>query len=513
MLRVKSILSLLGIMILMGCSKDEIPVNSTSETEVKTGIFVDSAVEGLFYRTPTRSGFTNVKGEFEYLAGETVSFYVGKLKLGSAEGVPVMTPITISSEKDATIYTKEVQNMAALLQTLDIDGNPDNGIKLVPEVVKAIDPHNFNLKQPERNMILEIVKMVKEKTGIQLNEKFPDEAAAHLAETLGENYNIYTSLIPFIESWVNHTIPKTSTEWNHEYDDNGKLIRSVQFEKYPNRIIAAYDYADYDEQGYPNKAIKTVYWLGNPTGAVTRGISYDEEHNVTGIANYSKEGELHSTFDFIQKDTDGFITEAKSYNAAGEFDFRDVYVLDENKNNVRKIRYSSESGTDSSDILLHLELAYTDFGDLATITDIRQQGSDRITTFIYRDDNTLSQTKLSFSNNNTVYDYFYDAQEVKLNEFHITQGEWRSEYVEFYPDGSYKLINTYFNEWLQEIATFDENGYAQLQIWHLDKSGSFQIDYRNPDWSLYQIDYYDDEGNFYKTEYYEGNVVVNTEYM
>lgn len=106
---------------------------------------------------------------------------------------------------------------------------------------------------------------------------------------------------------------------------------------------------------------------------------------------------------------------------------------------------------------------------------------------------------------------FYDEQE-KVIQYNIIQGDWRSEYVEFYPNGDYKLVYTYYQDWLQEIATFDEEGYGELKIWHLDGSGSYQIDFRDPDHDLIKIEFYDDEGNYERTEYYENNQLVSTEY-
>lgn len=118
--------SILGLLVIMGCSKDEPGDNLLKDNQVKTGVFLDSAVEGLYYETSTRNGLTNSKGEFKYLEGERITFFLGDLELGSNLAEAVMTPISISSTPKADLYTLEVQYMAALLQTLDIDGDPGN---------------------------------------------------------------------------------------------------------------------------------------------------------------------------------------------------------------------------------------------------------------------------------------------------------------------------------------------------------------------------------------------------
>ena len=53
--------------------------NATSqekEPEVFTGIFLDSAVEGMSYTTASNSGTTNVRGEFSYQSNESVTFSI-----------------------------------------------------------------------------------------------------------------------------------------------------------------------------------------------------------------------------------------------------------------------------------------------------------------------------------------------------------------------------------------------------------------------------------------------------
>ncbi len=111
--------------------------DSTTATEtVSTGVFIDSAVEGLQYETATRSGTTNSLGEYDYLAGETVTFSIGGIVLGSTIAGPVVTPLSLVP--DATSATNPVvTNIVRLLLSLDSDGDPDNGITISSEVTTA----------------------------------------------------------------------------------------------------------------------------------------------------------------------------------------------------------------------------------------------------------------------------------------------------------------------------------------------------------------------------------------
>ena len=57
----------LALLILTACSDGG---SSSSEPNEKQGVFIDSAVEGVTYTTPTLSGTTDSDGTFVYLSGK-----------------------------------------------------------------------------------------------------------------------------------------------------------------------------------------------------------------------------------------------------------------------------------------------------------------------------------------------------------------------------------------------------------------------------------------------------------
>lgn len=108
---------------------DDIPSTST-----EFGVFVDSAVEGLNYQSGSVSGTTDSAGTFEFETGETVTFSIGSIILGSAQGAPRLTPVNLVA--DAIDETNDtVANLARFLQTLDDDGDPENGITITSAVL------------------------------------------------------------------------------------------------------------------------------------------------------------------------------------------------------------------------------------------------------------------------------------------------------------------------------------------------------------------------------------------
>ena len=95
---------------------------------VLTGVLTDAVVSGVTYSTATRSGVTNGGGEYEYIAGEMVTFSIGGIQLGTVLAGPIITPLTLAGTSDPA--DQHVINIVRLLMTLDFDGNPDNGIQI-----------------------------------------------------------------------------------------------------------------------------------------------------------------------------------------------------------------------------------------------------------------------------------------------------------------------------------------------------------------------------------------------
>ncbi len=101
--------------------------SSSSMSTTLTGTLT-GAIQGLKYKTATQAGETNKKGEFNYLAGETVSFSIGDIKLPTVSAQEAISAYTLANS-DA-LDNSVAMNITRLLQTLDLDGNYDNGIEI-----------------------------------------------------------------------------------------------------------------------------------------------------------------------------------------------------------------------------------------------------------------------------------------------------------------------------------------------------------------------------------------------
>jgi len=116
------------------------------EPSLANGVFVDCPVEGMDYEAGSEFGLTGLGGRFNYREGEIITFSIGNVILGQAAGKDMLTPIDLvpgaADETDST-----VTNICRLLQSLDQDGNLQNGIQITAQIRaevhgRAID---FNL--------------------------------------------------------------------------------------------------------------------------------------------------------------------------------------------------------------------------------------------------------------------------------------------------------------------------------------------------------------------------------
>jgi len=138
---VNTSLSILAAALITGCGSHSCDTSGGGNLPSGiTNIFQDSLVLGLPYSCSSgneNGDFTNENGEFICKDGDTVSFNVGDIALGEwkVNGENnVVTPYDLSG-KDPVVMI----NIAQLLQTMDADNNPANGI-----IIKAGELAKFD---------------------------------------------------------------------------------------------------------------------------------------------------------------------------------------------------------------------------------------------------------------------------------------------------------------------------------------------------------------------------------
>jgi hypothetical protein len=159
-----------------------------SSAPALTGVFLDSAVAGIGYRTSPsgNTGFTSAQGEYAYASDDKVTFYIGDLELPEVDAKGVITPLDLANSDELT--NQVALNIAILLQSLDSDGDPSNGISIdysaaAPGAVAVI------FDQPANSFSSAISSLV---TAAQGTLVTAEAAQSHLQSTL-ENLNTLTA--------------------------------------------------------------------------------------------------------------------------------------------------------------------------------------------------------------------------------------------------------------------------------------------------------------------------------
>lgn len=156
--------------------------NSANNT-VLTGVFVDSPVEGVSYSTATQSGTTNSAGEFNYIAGEQIVFSIGGMQLPEVQASDMITPVDIASSSSDVNQT--ALNVARLLQSLDQDGNPDNGIFIPAAAAASASEITFDVSTDVFESDANVVNLVSNSGSTNTVLISTEATNSHLQESLG----------------------------------------------------------------------------------------------------------------------------------------------------------------------------------------------------------------------------------------------------------------------------------------------------------------------------------------
>jgi len=133
-------------------------------TGISTATFIDSPVSGLEFESSTQSGITDTKGNYIYKEGESITFHIGNLYLGTAKPKNgVITPLDLIGTTD--VNDPKVINILQVLQTLDSDNNASNGITIDTAVRETLE----------------------NQTEIHLDKETDD---AKIQEAIGQNYEV-----------------------------------------------------------------------------------------------------------------------------------------------------------------------------------------------------------------------------------------------------------------------------------------------------------------------------------
>ncbi|MBF0289502.1 MAG: hypothetical protein HQM14_16945 [SAR324 cluster bacterium] len=161
------------------------------------GVFLDAAVQGVSYSGAGGSGTTTSSGTFNYSPGSRVTFSIGGIALGTASGKSTVTPIDVAGATDES--DQRVINMLRLLQSLDDDGNANNGINITQATRTAAKNVTVDFNQAPSaftaSTATNVATLTATTTAGTSTLKTASEALTHFQSTLTAN-NMTTVSVP-----------------------------------------------------------------------------------------------------------------------------------------------------------------------------------------------------------------------------------------------------------------------------------------------------------------------------
>ena len=250
------------------------------------GYFLDAPVQGLTYRTSKLSGTTDQNGGFKYYQGESITFMIGPIVLGTGIAKSTMSPIDLVPSA-INEMNPEVTNRCRLLMTLDLDGNPNNGILLssmmssvIGNDVKPIDfsllPEDFT---DDNEMINYVLNTLKTHEIIPQDRKVVSEESAqsHLRQTLFGQINVL-SITP-----LQISIPTGQT---FQFIATGQFSNQQALQDCTSQVIwySSHDSIASISNEYNNKGVVTALMPGTcRIGASLDGIIQWTDITVTDV--------------------------------------------------------------------------------------------------------------------------------------------------------------------------------------------------------------------------------------
>lgn len=274
------------LLVAPGCSDDD-PSGPGSGSTTAQGVFLDSAVEGLDFVAGEMAGTTDTQGTFTYpRSASSIDFQLGDIVLGSGPPAAVMTPFSLSPPAQGLSDPKAI-NIARLLQTLDDDGDPDNGVLLSPAVRSAAAGRSVDFDQDtvafgnDAN-VQSVVADLTAETGAGPRPLVPTASAEeHLRETLraalqGQYNGIYCRDTDPEGQTQNRagtwTMNVTPTSLNISFNGNPSFSLTGDIDGYGN-IEATAQGGQFIYGGYDGQEFSGRWYTDTESGTFTQGSS------------------------------------------------------------------------------------------------------------------------------------------------------------------------------------------------------------------------------------------------
>lgn len=209
--------------------------DDTVKKTTKNGIFIDSHVQGIEYSTETQNGITDENGSFKYKDGETVTFKIGGINLGTTKVNDIVTPLNVIGVTSAD--STNVVNMLRMLQSLDEDKNASNGIKISSSTLDTSNSMNVDFTQKNPVDISSTLTQF----GLNNNQIISKiDAKKHFTNSMISTYSSANDTLT-----TNYLNGKTFYTKNF-VDDSGDYYYRYTIISFTDNYISVKEYNDFD---------------------------------------------------------------------------------------------------------------------------------------------------------------------------------------------------------------------------------------------------------------------------
>ncbi|RXJ61916.1 hypothetical protein CRV06_12105, partial [Halarcobacter anaerophilus] len=251
-------------------------VVSNIEDSLQSATLIDGVVEGAYYETSSGvTGLTDENGNFNFRAGDDVTFSVGGVVLGVATAEDIASGQTflqdIADVSRSDLNDEHLENMAVFLQSIDTLDSGDN-IVITQAMRDALSDTTLDLRTAS------------------------EEEVHHLIENVGGNYVEESDAMNHVQQMLEEYTDMDSTQFEEHIDDD---LNNATLGKEP-------------QAGVEYQTSSGINGVTDDTGS----FDYYDGDSIT----FSQNGEVLSTIDSQNIGDDNLIT----LNELQEYDQNEI---------------------------------------------------------------------------------------------------------------------------------------------------------------------------------------------
>ena len=165
-----------AVLLLSGCGGSDGGTVAATTATTGTAFYVDSAVEGVTVTSGSTVSVTDANGKFTYEEGKPCDFSIGDIHLRTETGL----------YQDKVVIEDHIET-AQFLQSMDYDGNAENGIRIHPDTADIMAKNNIDqMPNTDQDLADACADMENANIGYQGGFVHEQDAQDHMDRTKNE---------------------------------------------------------------------------------------------------------------------------------------------------------------------------------------------------------------------------------------------------------------------------------------------------------------------------------------